>query len=68
MKKSLLLLGFVAALAAQAETVVIEAEWFEDYGGFDSEHHGITLKLVSHGGIPSSEPQTVTANADVVLT
>ena len=42
--------------------------WFEDYGGFDSEHHGITLKLVSHGGIPSSEPQTVTANADVVLT
>ena len=42
--------------------------WFEDFGGFDAEHHGITLKLVSHGGVPSSEPQTVTANADVVLT
>ena len=41
--------------------------WFEDYGGFDSEHHGITLKLVSHGGVPSSEPQTVTASANVVL-
>ena len=34
MKKTLLLLGFAAALAAQAETVVIEAEWFEDYGGW----------------------------------
>ena len=34
MKKSLLLLGFVVAFAAQAETVVIEAEWFEDYGGW----------------------------------
>ena len=41
--------------------------WFEDFDGFDSEHHGITLKLVSHGGIPSSEPQTVTASAQVTL-
>ena len=41
--------------------------WFEDFGGFDSEHHEITLKLVSHGGIPSSEPQTVTADAQVVM-
>ena len=41
--------------------------WFEDFGGFDSEHHGITLKLVSHGGIPSSEPQTVTASAPVLM-
>ncbi|MBP5510491.1 MAG: hypothetical protein J6Z49_06200 [Kiritimatiellae bacterium] len=41
--------------------------WFEDFGGFDSEHHGITLKLLSHGGDPASEPQTVTANAQVVL-
>ena len=30
MKKSLLLLGFVAALAAQADTVLIEAESFDD--------------------------------------
>ena len=49
MKKSLLLLGLVAAFAAQAEfvrgwltttlptgeeTVEVEAEWFEDYGGW----------------------------------
>lgn len=27
-------LGLVAVLAAQAETVVIEAEWFDDYGGW----------------------------------
>ena len=33
MKKVIMLLCF-AALAAQAETVVIEAEWFEDYGGW----------------------------------
>ena len=34
MKKSLLLLGFVVAFAAQAETVVIEAESFDDWGGW----------------------------------
>ena len=34
MRKSLLLLGFVAALAAHAETVFIEAESFDDYGGW----------------------------------
>lgn len=33
MKKVMMLLCF-AAFAAQAETVVIEAEWFEDYGGW----------------------------------
>ena len=33
MKKVIMLLCF-AAFAAQAETVVIEAEWFEDYGGW----------------------------------
>ena len=34
MKKSLLLLGFVAALAAHADTVLIEAESFDDWGGW----------------------------------
>jgi len=29
------------------------------------EHDRITVKLVSHGGVPSSEPQTVTATAVV---
>ena len=33
MKKVMMLLCF-AAIAARAETVVIEAEWFEDYGGW----------------------------------
>ena len=34
MKKAFALIAFFAAFAAQAETVVIEAEWFEDYGGW----------------------------------
>ena len=32
-----------------------------------AEHSGMTLKLVSHGGVPSSEPQTVTASAPVLM-
>ena len=42
-------------------------EWIGDNIAFDTEHSGMTLKLVSHGGVPSSEPQTVTASASVLV-
>ena len=42
-------------------------EWIGENIAFDTEHSGMTLKLVSHGGVPSSEPQTVTASASVLV-
>ena len=42
-------------------------EWIGENIAFDTEHSGMTLKLVSHGGVPSSAPQTVTANAQVLV-
>ena len=42
-------------------------EWIGENIAFDTEHSGMTLKLVSHGGVPSSEPQTVTASAPVLM-
>ena len=42
-------------------------EWIGDNVALDTEHSGMTLKLVSHGGVPSSAPQTVTANAQVLV-
>ena len=42
-------------------------EWIGDNIAFDSEHSSMTLKLVSHGGVPSSEPQTVTASTSVLV-
>ena len=42
-------------------------EWIGENIAFDTEHSGMTLKLVSHGGVPSSEPQTVTASAPVLV-
>ena len=42
-------------------------EWIGENIALDTEHSGMTLKLVSHGGVPSSAPQTVTANAQVLV-
>ena len=42
-------------------------EWIGENVALDTEHSGMTLKLVSHGGVPSSEPQTVTASASVLV-
>ena len=42
-------------------------EWIGENVALDTEHSGMTLKLVSHGGVPSSAPQTVTANAQVLV-
>ena len=42
-------------------------EWIGENIAFDTEHSGMTLKLVSHGGVPSSEPQTVTASTSVLV-
>ena len=42
-------------------------EWIGENVAFDTEHSGMTLKLVSHGGVPSSAPQTVTASAPVLV-
>jgi len=59
MKKVMMLL-FFAALAAQAETVVIEAEWFEDYGGWVNDTQFMDQMgspyLLAHGlGKPVSD-------------
>ena len=40
-------------------------EWIGDNIAFDSEHSSMTLKLVSHGGVPSSEAQVLTATSVV---
>ena len=42
-------------------------EWIGENIAFDTEHSSMTLKLVSHGGVPSSEPQTVTASTSVLV-
>ncbi len=42
-------------------------EWIGENVALDTEHSGMTLKLVSHGGVPSSTPQTVTANTSVLV-
>ena len=39
--------------------------WLGEEVEFSEEHGRITFKLVSHGGVPSSEPQTVTVTAVV---
>ena len=39
--------------------------WIGEEVEFSEEHGRITFKLVSHGGVPSSEPQTVTTTAVV---
>jgi hypothetical protein len=63
MKKSLLLLGFVAALAAQAETVLIEAESFDDWGGWVNDTQFMDQMgspyLLAHGmGKPVADAKT----------
>ena len=63
MKKSLLLVGFVAALAAHAETITLECERFKDTGGWsiDSQFRlemGSTY-LLAHGmGVPVADAKT----------
>lgn len=63
MKKTLLLLGFVAALAAQAETVLIEAESFDDWGGWVNDTQFMDQMgspyLLAHGmGKPVADAKT----------
>ena len=63
MKKSLLLLGFVAALAAQAETIFIEAESFDDWGGWVNDTQFMDQMgspyLLAHGmGKPVADAKT----------
>ena len=63
MKKSLLLLGFVAALAAHAETVLIEAESFDDWGGWVNDTQFMDQMgspyLLAHGmGKPVADAKT----------
>ncbi|MBQ2623502.1 MAG: FAD-dependent oxidoreductase [Kiritimatiellae bacterium] len=63
MKKSLLLLGLVAAIAAQAETVVIEAESFDDWGGWVNNTQFMDQMgspyLLAHGlGKPVADART----------
>ena len=63
MKKSLLLLGFVAALAAQAETIFIEAESFDDWGGWVNNTQFMDQMgspyLLAHGlGKPVADAKT----------
>ena len=63
MKKTLMLLGLVAALAAQAETITLECERFKDTGGWsiDSQFRlemGSTY-LLAHGmGVPVADAKT----------
>ena len=63
MRKSLLLVGFVAALAAHAETITLECERFKDTGGWsiDSQFRlemGSTY-LLAHGmGVPVADAKT----------
>ena len=42
-------------------------DWIGENVTLGTEHSGMTLKLVSYGGVPSSAPQTVTANAQVMM-
>ena len=63
MKKSLLLLGFVAALAAHADTVLIEAESFDDWGGWVNDTQFMDQMgspyLLAHGlGKPVADAKT----------
>ena len=63
MKKSLLLLGFVAALAAHADTVLIEAESFDDWGGWVNNTQFMDQMgspyLLAHGlGKPVADART----------
>ena len=63
MKKSLLLLGFVVALAAHAETVLVEAESFNDWGGWVNDTQFMDQMgspyLLAHGlGKPVADAKT----------
>ena len=63
MKKSLLLLGLVAAIAAQAETIFIEAESFDDWGGWVNDTQFMDQMgspyLLAHGlGKPVADAKT----------
>ena len=63
MKKTLLLLGFAAAIAAQAETVLIEAESFDDWGGWVNNTQFMDQMgspyLLAHGlGKPVADART----------
>ena len=63
MKKSLLLLGFVVALAAHADTVLIEAESFNDWGGWVNDTQFMDQMgspyLLAHGlGKPVADAKT----------
>jgi len=63
MKKALLLVGFIAALAAQAETIFIEAESFDDWGGWVNDTQFMDQMgspyLLAHGmGKPVADAKT----------
>ena len=63
MKKALLLVGFIAALAAQAETIFIEAESFDDWGGWLNDTQFMDQMgspyLLAHGmGKPVADAKT----------
>ena len=63
MKKTLMLLGFAAALAAHADTVLIEAESFDDWGGWVNDTQFMDQMgspyLLAHGlGKPVADAKT----------
>ena len=63
MKKAFALIAFFAAIAAQAETIFIEAESFEDYGGWVNDTQFMDQMgspyLLAHGlGKPVADAKT----------